>query len=43
MHPSYRDANTLPKGSLFRFHAGLEDAADLLKDLQQASRALVPG
>jgi cystathionine beta-lyase len=41
VHPSRREAHTLAKGALFRFHAGLEDSTDLLKDLEQASRVLV--
>lgn len=41
VQPAHRDADALPKGSLLRFHAGLESAGDLLADLAQASRALV--
>lgn len=40
VHPSHRDPGTLPRGTLLRFHAGLEDARDLLADLEQAAGAL---
>lgn len=39
VHPPHRDAGVLPEGPMLRFHAGLEDARDLLADLEQASRA----
>ena len=34
----HRDRTDFPSGSILRFHAGLEDASDLLRDLEQASR-----
>ncbi|MBK3399991.1 MULTISPECIES: PLP-dependent transferase [Methylobacterium] len=38
VHPR-RDPALLPKGAMFRFHAGLEEADDLVADLAQAARA----
>ncbi|AWN49811.1 PLP-dependent transferase [Methylobacterium terrae] len=38
VHPR-RDPATLPKGATFRFNAGLEEAGDLIADLEQAARA----
>jgi cysteine-S-conjugate beta-lyase len=38
VHPR-RDPATLPKGAMFRFNAGLEEAGDLIADLEQATRA----
>ncbi|TNC14427.1 PLP-dependent transferase [Methylobacterium terricola] len=41
VHPR-RDPAMLPTGAMFRFNAGLEEAGDLIADLEQAARALVP-
>ncbi|MFH6781979.1 MULTISPECIES: PLP-dependent transferase [Methylobacterium] len=38
VHPR-RDPASLPKGAMFRFNAGLEEAGDLIADLEQAARA----
>lgn len=38
VHPR-RDPAALPKGAMFRFNAGLEEAGDLIADLEQAARA----
>ena len=35
-----REVSPLPVGSVLRFHAGLEDCEDLLRDLEQAAKAL---
>jgi len=35
-----REVTTLPKGYILRFHAGLEDYQDLLRDLNQAAECL---
>jgi cystathionine beta-lyase len=40
VHAARRDAGPLPRGPLFRFNAGLEEADDLIADLEQASRAI---
>jgi cystathionine beta-lyase len=34
-----RELTSAPKGQVLRFHAGLEDASDLQRDLEQAARA----
>ena len=39
VHPR-RDPASLPKGTMFRFNAGLEEAGDLIADLEQAARIL---
>ncbi|MET7243331.1 PLP-dependent transferase [Methylobacterium sp. EM32] len=36
--PPRRDPASLPKGAMFRFNAGLEEAEDLVADLDQAAR-----
>ncbi|KMO30793.1 Cys/Met metabolism pyridoxal-phosphate-dependent protein [Methylobacterium tarhaniae] len=41
VHPR-RDPASLPKGAMFRFNAGLEEADDLIADLDQAARAALP-
>jgi cysteine-S-conjugate beta-lyase len=41
VHPPHRKKRSLPKGVMFRFHAGLENAGDLLKNLQQAARVFM--
>ncbi|WP_166652617.1 PLP-dependent transferase [Enterovirga rhinocerotis] len=38
VHPPHRKPESLPKGRLLRFHAGLEEVGDLIEDLRQASR-----
>ena len=35
-----REVSPLPVGSVLRFHAGLEDCQDLLRDLEQATKVL---
>jgi cystathionine beta-lyase/cystathionine gamma-synthase len=41
VHPSHREEDKLPKGTMFRFHAGLEDPRDLIRDVEQASRVFI--
>ena len=38
---SRRDLSTEPQGVIMRFHAGLENVKDLLRDLEQAAQLVL--